>query len=90
MKIQAVFGIIFALSMQVSHAQVDNPHSAEAIATVREVYDGTFLPDIGANTFRNIDRLFSTRMSILYPLEKISSLILVSSLTDVVTISMTT
>ena len=40
----------------------DNPHSAEPIATVREVYDGTFLPDIGANTFRNIDRLFSTRI----------------------------
>lgn len=72
MKIQAVFGIIFALSMQVSHAQVDNPHSGEAIATVREVYDGTFLPDIGANTFRNIDRLFSTRIvetgSHVYPL----------------------
>ena len=44
-------------------AQVsDNPHSDEPIATVREVYDGTFLPDIGANTFRNIDRLFSTRI----------------------------
>ncbi len=44
-------------------AQVaDNPHSDEPIATVREVYDGTFLPDIGANTFRNIDRLFATRI----------------------------
>lgn len=72
MKIQAIFGIMFAISMQASHAQVDNPHSSESIATVREVYDGTFLPDIGANTFRNIDRLFSTRIvetgSHVYPL----------------------
>lgn len=44
-------------------AQVQgNPHALEPIATVRQVYDGTFLPDIGANTFRNIDRLFSTRI----------------------------
>lgn len=72
MKIKALFGILFAIALQASHAQVDNPHSSEPIATVREVYDGTFLPDIGANTFRNIDRLFATRVvengSHVYPL----------------------
>lgn len=72
MKIKALLTIIVSISLQVSHAQVDNPHSNEPIATVREVYDGTFLPDIGTNTFRNIDRLFSTRVvdngSHVYPL----------------------
>lgn len=72
MKIKALFAISLAFALQVSHAQVNNPHSTEPIATVREVYDGKFLPDIGANTFRNIDRLFSTRTvengSHVYPL----------------------
>lgn len=45
----------------VSSAQVVNPHAAERIGTVREVYDGTLLPDVQVNTFRNIDRLFPTR-----------------------------
>lgn len=62
MKFKTLLAILFSITLQVSHAQVDNPHSNEPIATVREVYDGTFLPDIGANTFRNIDRLFSTRV----------------------------
>ena len=31
---------------------------ADAIGTVREVYDGTLTSDIQINTFRNIDRLF--------------------------------
>jgi CubicO group peptidase (beta-lactamase class C family) len=72
MKIRTLFAITFAIALQAAHGQVDNPHSSEPIATVREVYDGTFLPDIGANTFRNIDRLFSTRIvengSHVYPL----------------------
>jgi CubicO group peptidase (beta-lactamase class C family) len=42
-------------------AQTDYPHSHEPIGSVRQVYDGALLPDIQANTFRNIDRLFSTR-----------------------------
>lgn len=37
------------------------PHAREAIGTVRQVYDGHLYPDIQANTFRNIDRLFPTR-----------------------------
>lgn len=39
-----------------------NPHAGETIGTVREVYDGKLLPDIQVNTFRNIDRLFPTRV----------------------------
>ena len=35
-------------------------HTSE-IGTVQQVYDGRLTPDIQANTFRNIDRLFPTR-----------------------------
>src|SRR4051794_30443545 len=35
-----------------------NPHSREHIGSVQQMYDGTLLPDVQANTFRNIDRLF--------------------------------
>ena len=37
-------------------------HADEPIGSVREVYDGALYPDIAANTFRNIDRLFPTRV----------------------------
>lgn len=63
MNYKYLWAVLFvALSTSVPAQVQDNPHSDEPIATVREVYDGTFLPDIGANTFRNIDRLFSTRL----------------------------
>lgn len=39
---------------------VVNPHAGEVIGTVQQVYDGALMPDIQANTFRNIDRLFAT------------------------------
>lgn len=41
-------------------AAVKNPHAAESIGTVQQVYDGALMPDVQANTFRNIDRLFAT------------------------------
>jgi len=51
-----------------------NVHSKEHIGTVQQVYDGALLPDVQANTFRNIDRLFSTRTihkgKTVYPLPK--------------------
>jgi CubicO group peptidase (beta-lactamase class C family) len=51
-----------------------NVHSKERIGTVQQVYDGALLPDVQANTFRNIDRLFSTRTihkgKTVYPLPK--------------------
>ena len=37
-------------------------HADEPIGTVREVYDGRLYPDVQVNTFRNIDRLFPTRI----------------------------
>jgi CubicO group peptidase (beta-lactamase class C family) len=54
---------LFALIVLASaaNAQPINPHAAEPIGTVRQVYDGALPPDIEVNTFRNIDRLFPTR-----------------------------
>jgi len=50
------------------------PHARETIGSVRQVYDGALYPDIQVNTFRNIDRLFPTRIvqagSTPYPLPK--------------------
>src|SRR3954470_7643120 len=34
---------------------------SNAIGSVQQAYDGRLTPDLQANTFRNIDRLFSTR-----------------------------
>ncbi len=39
-----------------------NPHAAEPIGSVREMYDGRLTPELAATTFRNIDRLFPTRV----------------------------
>ena len=57
----AIAGLVGLLAGAASSPQVVNPHAEEQIGTVREVYDGTLLPDIQVNTFRNIDRLFPTR-----------------------------
>jgi CubicO group peptidase (beta-lactamase class C family) len=43
-------------------AEPDYPHAMEPIGTVRQVYDGALFPDVQVNTFRNIDRLFPTRL----------------------------
>jgi hypothetical protein len=37
-------------------------HENESIGNVRQVYDGALFPDIQVNTFRNIHRLFPTRL----------------------------
>lgn len=39
-----------------------NPHAGETIGTVREMYDGRLTPALAAATFRNIDRLFPSRV----------------------------
>ncbi len=39
-----------------------NPHVSEPIGTVREMYDGRLTPELAAQTFRNIDRLFPSRI----------------------------
>jgi CubicO group peptidase (beta-lactamase class C family) len=60
------------LSQNIAIAQGDYPHAHEPIGSVRQVYDGALMPDVQANTFRNIDRLFATRTvkrgSTIYPL----------------------
>jgi CubicO group peptidase (beta-lactamase class C family) len=40
----------------------DYPHAGEPIGTVRQIYDGVLTPGIAVNTFRNIHRLFPTRI----------------------------
>ncbi|MCC7052074.1 MAG: serine hydrolase [Gemmatimonadaceae bacterium] len=39
-----------------------NPHAAEPIGTVRQMYDGTLSAELAVTTFRNIDRLFPSRV----------------------------
>ena len=38
------------------------PHAGETIGTARQVYDGALTPDLAVSTFRNIDRLFPSRV----------------------------
>ncbi len=38
------------------------PHDAEPIGTVRQSYDGALSPQLAVNTFRNIHRLFPSRV----------------------------
>lgn len=38
------------------------PHAAEPIGSVRQVYDGVLPFDLAVNTYRNIDRLFPSRI----------------------------
>lgn len=49
-----------------------NPHATDSIGTVRQMYNGALTPSLAVTTFRNIDRLFPTRIvvhgSTPYPL----------------------
>ncbi len=55
-------------------AQSGYVHAGEPIGSVRQVYDGSLMPDLQVSTFRNIDRLFPTRVvrrgSSVYPLPR--------------------
>jgi CubicO group peptidase (beta-lactamase class C family) len=75
----AVLSASISLSIGLAAAQASSANHTpatqrEEIGTVRQVYDGTLYPDIQVRTFRNIDRLFSTRIvrrgSHVYPLPK--------------------
>ena len=53
------------MAQRTSRAAADHasyPHATEPIGTVRQMYDGTLTPEMAVNTFRNIDRLFPTRV----------------------------
>ena len=72
----SAIALILALYLPACTAQ-DEPasayrHAFEPIGTVRQVYDGKLYPDEQVNTFRNIDRLFPTRVvkrgDTIYPL----------------------
>lgn len=58
----SLFFIILTLLCQLSAEEVPYRHSDEPIGTVRQVYDGKLFPDLQVNTFRNIERLFPTRV----------------------------
>jgi CubicO group peptidase (beta-lactamase class C family) len=72
MRSPFLIAIFTATALHASVAPADYPHADEQIGAVRQVYDGALPPDLQANTFRNIDRLFSTRTvragSTAYPL----------------------
>jgi len=58
-------GVVVALALSSVFASAKEPinvHAAEKIGTVQQVYDGSLFPDVQVNTFRNIERLFSTRV----------------------------
>ncbi|MCO4316938.1 beta-lactamase family protein [Phyllobacterium sp. 21LDTY02-6] len=57
----ALVGSAFA-AMALPAAAQDYPHAGEKIGTVEQIYDGAMLPDLAVSTYRNIDRLFPTRM----------------------------
>ncbi|TXN40553.1 serine hydrolase [Methylobacterium sp. WL30] len=52
---------LFCLSVLMAGSAFASDGRSNAIGTVQQVYDGWLTPDVQANTFRNIDRLFPTR-----------------------------
>ena len=61
LRTAALVGSAFA-AMALPAAAQDYPHAGEKIGTVEQIYDGAMLPDLAVSTYRNIDRLFPTRM----------------------------
>jgi CubicO group peptidase (beta-lactamase class C family) len=54
--------VLMAQSASSSAAHAAYPHANEPIGTVRQMYDGALTPELAVHTFRNIDRLFPTRV----------------------------
>ncbi|WP_083439024.1 serine hydrolase domain-containing protein [Herbaspirillum autotrophicum] len=61
-KLGVVVAMTLSANLACAKEPVVNVHAAEKIGTVQQVYDGALFPDVQVNTFRNIDRLFSTRV----------------------------
>jgi len=61
LKLNTFFVLMVAANVPAVALESSYRHADEPIGTVRQVYDGKLYPDIQVNTFRNIDRLFSTR-----------------------------
>jgi CubicO group peptidase (beta-lactamase class C family) len=72
----AILALPFAAAVLTAAAQTAYLHADEPIGDVRSVYSGTLYPDLQVNTFRNIQRLFPTRVveagSEPYPLREAS------------------
>ncbi|MCB1672877.1 MAG: serine hydrolase [Gammaproteobacteria bacterium] len=67
MKIGCRAGFALSVLLQVavaqfSYGQQSYPHADDPIGSVRAVYDGALFPDLAVNTYRNIDRLFPSRV----------------------------
>ena len=57
-----VAAILTLATPSVVATQQPYPHRTEPIGTVRQMYDGVLTPALAVNTFRNIDRLFPSRL----------------------------
>src|SRR5712692_4052777 len=55
-------GLLMAQQRSARATADQYPHAVEPIGTVRQIYDGALPPELAVNTFRNIDRLFPTRL----------------------------
>src|SRR5215472_7865801 len=68
------FSILITVAFPAPLAGQQAAQAVEEIGTVRQIYDGALYPDIQVRTFRNIDRLFPTRVvkhgASVYPLLK--------------------
>lgn len=62
MTIHYKVGLILSLVAQITLGQDSYPHADEPIGGVRAVYDGALFPDTAVNTYRNIHRLFPSRV----------------------------
>lgn len=58
----AILALPFAAAVLTAAAQTAYLHADEPIGDVRSLYSGTLYPDLQVNTFRNIQRLFPTRV----------------------------
>ena len=58
----ATAALVALLASSQGCAQNRYVHEREPIGTVREMYDGALSPELAATTFRNIHRLFPTRV----------------------------
>lgn len=58
------FSLLALLAFALGSEAAENKyvHANEEVGTVRQVYDGALYPDVQVNTFRNIARLFPTRI----------------------------
>jgi len=62
MRVKYRLGLVLLIATQSVFGQGSYPHGNEPIGTVTAVYDGALLPDSAVNTYRNIHRLFPSRV----------------------------